>query len=168
MIVKYKDRAPSVSEDAMVWETACIAGDVTLEAGVSVWHGASIRGDSSFVTVGQGSNVQENATIHTSDGHPAVIGKGVTVGHNAIVHGCTVGDNVLIGMGAIILDGAVIGDNTVIGAGALVSQGKQIPAGSLVIGLPGKVARELDDAEKDSIRANACEYEELMREYRKK
>ena len=92
----------------------------------------------------------------------------MTVGHNAIVHGCTVGDNVLIGMGAIILDGAVIGDNTVIGAGALVSQGKQIPAGSLVIGLPGKVSRELDDAEKDSIRANACEYEELMREYRKK
>ena len=115
---------------------------------------------------GSGSNVQDNAVVHVSHGYPVRIGKGVTVGHGAIVHGCTVEDNVLIGMGAIILDGAVIGSGTIIGAGALVSQGKIIPPGSLVVGVPGKTVRELTNDEIQSIRDNADEYMNLLKEYK--
>ncbi len=166
MILTFKNKKPIVSDKALVFETSCIIGDVTVSQDVSIWPGACLRGDSGSIFVGKDSNVQDNATIHTSEGCNVTIGQGVTVGHNAIIHGCTIKDNVLVGMGATILDGAVIEENCIIGAGALVSSGKTIPAGSLVVGLPGKIVRALTDDEIQSIKNNAAEYEELVKEYK--
>lgn len=166
MIRSFGGKTPCVDSEALVFDSVELLGDVTIASGVSVWPGAVLRGDSAAITVGSGSNVQDNAVVHVSHGYPARIGKGVTVGHGAIVHGCTVEDNVLIGMGAIILDGAVIGSGTIIGAGALVSQEKIIPPGSLVVGVPGKIVRELTNDEIQSIRDNADEYMNLLKEYK--
>ena len=166
MIRSFGGKTPCIDSEALVFDSAELLGDVTIASGVSVWSGAVLRGDSAAITVGSGSNVQDNAVVHVSHGYPVRIGKGVTVGHGAIVHGCTVEDNVLIGMGAIILDGAVIGSGTIIGAGALVSQGKIIPPGSLIVGVPGKIERELTNDEIQSIRDNADEYMNLLKEYK--
>lgn len=166
MIVEFKAKKPEIHPQALVFEQATVIGDVSIAENVSIWSGACIRGDCAFVHIHKNSNVQENCTIHTSKDHPVVIGVGVTIGHNAIVHGCTLEDNVLIGMGAIVLDGAIIGKNSILGAGTLVSQGKIIPEGSLVIGLPGKVVRTLSPEEVEGIAANAQEYTELLKEYK--
>lgn len=166
MIIKFKGNEPIVDESALVFETSTIIGKTKIGKNVSVWPGACLRGDSDSINVGDGSNVQDNATVHTTEGCPVNIGKGVTVGHNAIIHGCTIKDNVLVGMGATVLDGAVIEENCIIGAGALVSSGKVIPAGSLVVGLPGKIVRQLTDDEVKSIHENALEYEQLVSEYK--
>lgn len=125
-------------------ETAAVIGDVVLGEGVGIWFGAVLRGDNETITVGDGSNVQENCVFHTDLGYPLTIGEGCTIGHKAMLHGCTIGDNSLIGMSATVLNGAVIGRNCLIGAGALVTEGKVIPDNSLVVGSPGKVVRELD------------------------
>ena len=135
-----------------------IVGDVEIGEGSSVWYNAVIRGDSDSIIIGENTNVQDNAVLHTSHDHGIKIGDNVTIGHGAIVHGCTVGNNVLIGMGAIILDGVVIEDNCIIGAGALVTQNKVIPEGVLVLGNPGKVVREISEEEKDGIVKNADSY----------
>ena len=160
---KYLDRTPKLHEEVFAAENAAVIGDATLEKDVNLWYGAVVRADEDSVIIGEGSNVQDNATVHTGKGFPVRIGKGVTIGHNAIVHGCTVGDNTLIGMGACILNGAVIGENCIIAAGALVKEGAVIPDGSLVVGLPGKVLRETDDAARAMIRRNAAEYVRLAR-----
>ncbi len=141
---------------------AVICGDVTLGDKVSVWYNAVIRGDMAPITIGDESNVQECSVLHVSEDMPLTIGNGVTVGHGAILHSCTIGDNSLIGMGAIVLDGAKIGKNCIVGAGALVTGGTEIPDGSLVIGSPGKVRRETTDAEIKANRKNAEEYIVLM------
>lgn len=141
---------------------AVICGDVTFGDKVSVWYNAVIRGDMAPITIGDESNVQECSVLHVSEGMPLQIGKGVTIGHGAILHSCTIGDNSLIGMGAIVLDGAKIGKNCIVGAGALVTGGTEIPDGSLVIGSPGKVRRETTDAEIEANRKNAEEYIALM------
>jgi carbonic anhydrase/acetyltransferase-like protein (isoleucine patch superfamily) len=131
-----------------------------------VWHGAVIRADVAAVTLGDRTNVQDNAVLHVSAGHPVVLGEGVTVGHGAIVHGCTVGDNSLIGMGSIVMDGAVVGNHCLVAAGAVVPSGMVIPDGSLVMGSPAVVKRALTQADKDYIRANAEEYVQKRELYR--
>ncbi len=132
---------------AFAAENATIAGSVRLEKNSSVWYGAVLRADTGRITIGENSNVQDNAVLHTGPGLDVTIGRGVSIGHGAIVHGCTVGDNCLIGMHATILNGAVIGAGSLIAAGALVPEGTVIPAGSLVIGVPGKVVRPVSAAQ---------------------
>lgn len=143
-----------------VAEGARVIGNVKIGNGSSVWYNAVIRGDSNSIVIGENTNVQDNAVLHTSHGHGLKIGDNVTIGHGAIVHGCTIGNNVLIGMGAIVLDGVVIEDNCIIGAGALVTQNKVIETGSLCFGNPAKVMRKISEEEKVSIFENAKEYVE--------
>ena len=157
----------SIDESVFVADGAKIIGDVEIGKGSSVWFNAVIRADSNKVKIGENSNVQDNAVIHTSEGFGVQIGDNVTIGHGAIVHGCTVENNVMIGMGAIVLNGAVIGENSIIGAGTLVTQGKIIPAGSLAFGNPVKVVRELTDDEIKSITDNANSYVKEANEYKK-
>ena len=154
-----------IADDIFVADGAKIIGDVAIGKDSSVWYNAVIRGDSNSIVIGENTNVQDCAVLHTSHSHGLVIGDNVTIGHGAIVHGCTVGNNVLIGMGAIILDGAVVEDNCIIGAGALVTQNKVIPSGSLVLGNPAKVARELKEEEIASILKNADEYVQEAQKY---
>ena len=152
--------------DVVLLPGARVNGKVELGAGCSVWYNAVIRGDEAPITVGENTNIQDNCTLHTSFGHPLRVGSGVTVGHNAVLHGCTVGDNCLIGMGAIVLDDAVIGDNCVVGAGALVTQGTVIPAGSMTLGSPARVRRALTQEEIEGIRLNAQVYVKEKEHYR--
>lgn len=137
------DTAPDVPSDSWVAPSADLIGDVRLGNEVSVWFGAVIRADNTAIVVGHRSNVQEGAVLHSDPGAPLTIGDGCTIGHRATLHGCTIGDNVLVGIGAIILNGAVIGDDCLIGAGALITEKKIFPAGSLIVGAPAKAVREL-------------------------
>ena len=139
---------------------------MVLEEGASVWFCSTLRGDNERITVGAGSNVQENCVFHTDMGFPLTIGPGCTIGHKVMLHGCTIGTNSLIGMGATVLNGAKIGDNCLIGAGALITEGKEIPDGSLVMGAPGKVIRQLDAAAITGLKASALHYQENMRRFR--
>ena len=150
--------APDVDPDAWIAPGAVVLGACTLEAGSSVWFGAVLRGDNERITVGRGSNVQDLCVLHTDLGFPLRIGTDCTIGHRAILHGCTIGDGALVGMGATILNGAVIGEGCLVGAGALVGEGKRIPPGSLVMGMPGKVVRDLDDAARAGLVASARAY----------
>ncbi len=153
------DVRPVVADDAWVAPGSYVIGKVTLAAKSSVWFGCTLRGDNEMITVGAGSNVQENCVLHTDMGYPLTIGAGCTIGHKAMLHGCTIGDNSLIGMGATVLNGAVIEENCLIGAGALIPEGKVIPAGSLVMGMPGKVVRELDAKAIEGLRLSALAYQ---------
>ena len=137
-----------------------------LEQGASVWFGATLRGDNEPIRIGEGSNIQENCVIHTDMGYPATVGRNCTIGHKAMLHGCTIEDGSLVGMGATILNGAVIGKGCIIGAGALVAEGKIIPDGSLVMGIPGKVVRDLDSDARQGILASARHYQDRMRHFR--
>ena len=169
MIDSFLGRRPSLGAEVYVSDSAAVIGDVTLGDGASVWFGASLRGDVHWIRVGAGSNIQDNATVHVSRGtHPCDVGAGVTVGHNAVVHGCTIEDDVLIGMGAIVLDGAVIGAGSLVGAGALVTGGTVVPPRSLVIGAPARVVRTLSDDDVERNRANAAHYVRMARMYRGK
>src|SRR6056297_642308 len=158
--------APQIQEDTWVAPDANLIGRVVLEAAASVWFGCTLRGDNEEIRIGAGSNVQENTVMHTDMGFPLHIGAGCTVGHKAMLHGCTIGDNSLIGMGATVLSGAVIGRDCLIGAGALVTEGKEIPDGSLVMGAPGRVVRSLGADAIAGLRASAAHYQERMRQYR--
>ena len=162
------DVAPQVPDDGDFWvaPNAQVIGAVTLESGVGVWFGVVLRGDNEPITIGEGSNIQENTVAHTDMGYPVTIGKNCTIGHSAIIHGCTVGDNSLIGMGATVLTGAVIGKNCLIGAGALVTEGKVIPDGSLVVGMPAKVIRSLDADAIEGLKQSALHYQDNMRRFR--
>ena len=150
--------APQIAEDAWVAPDANVIGDVVLGAQASVWFGATLRGDNEPITIGAGTNVQENVVMHTDPGFPLEIGENCTIGHKALLHGCRIGSGALIGMGAIVLNGAVIGEGALIGAGALITEGKEIPAGSLVMGAPGKVVRTLDEAARDGLLRSAENY----------
>ncbi len=168
MVLPFLGRRPVLANDAWVAPTAAVTGDVTLSAGASVWYGASLRGDVNWIEVGPGSNVQDCATVHTSRGtHPCRLMANVTVGHNAVVHGCTLEDDVLIGMGAVVLDGAVIGAGSIVGAGALVTMNTVVPPRSLVVGNPARVVRPLTDEEVERNHANALHYVRLARMYRR-
>lgn len=165
---KDEKRMKNIAEWVYVAEGAKIIGDVTIGEDSSVWYNAVIRGDSNSIVIGENTNVQDNAVLHTSHSHGLKIGDNVTIGHGAIVHGCTIGNNVLIGMGAIVLDGAVVEDNCIIGASALVTQNKVMPEGSLVLGNPAKMVRVISEEEKASIIKNAKEYVKEAKSYLKK
>ncbi|MHC1629908.1 MAG: gamma carbonic anhydrase family protein [Methanoculleaceae archaeon] len=156
----------SLPPDVFIAGSATVLGDVKLDSGVSIWYGAVIRGDRDRICIGEGTNIQDNAVIHTSAGYPVTIGRCCSVGHGAIIHGCTIGDNVLVGMGAIVMNGAAVGSGSLIGAGALVTEGSRIPPGSVVVGVPGKVVRKVRPEERSSIHENARVYMELAGRYR--
>jgi carbonic anhydrase/acetyltransferase-like protein (isoleucine patch superfamily) len=158
--------APQLHADTWVAPDANLIGQVTLDEGASVWFGATLRGDNEPITIGAGSNVQENCVMHTDIGYPLVIGPGCTIGHKVMLHGCTIGEGTLIGMGATILNGAKIGAGCLIGAGALVTENKVIPDGSLVMGSPGRVVRQLDGPALAMLRASALHYQDNMRRFR--
>ena len=160
--------SPRLPEGNDFWiaPTAALIGDVALDAGTSVWFGAVLRGDNEPLIIGAGSNIQDNCVLHTDMGFPLIIGRNCTIGHRALVHGCSIGNNTLIGMGATILNGAKIGDNCLVGAGALVTEGKEFPDGSLVIGSPARVARTLRDEEIEGLEEPALLYQANMRRYR--
>ena len=158
--------APEIAEDSWVAPDANVIGNVRVEEGASVWFGTTIRGDNEPIVIGKGSNVQENTVMHTDPGCPLTIGEGCTIGHKAMLHGCSIGDNSLIGMGATVLNSARIGKNCLIGAGALITEGKEIPDGSLVMGAPGKIVRQLDEAAINGLRGSAIHYQENMRRFR--
>jgi len=167
MIYALDDLTPEIDADTWVAPDANVIGRVRLLPGASVWFTATLRGDNEWIEVGAGSNVQEGCTLHSDIGYPVTIGKDCTIGHNVILHGCIIGDETLIGMGATVLNGARIGRNCLIGAGALITEGKVIPDGSLVMGAPGKVVRQLDAAAIEGLRASARSYQANMRQYRR-
>ena len=166
MIYELDGTAPDVDEDAWVAPDANVIGRVRLASGSSVWFGTTIRGDNEPILIGRDSNIQEACVLHTDLGFPLTVGARVTVGHKAMLHGCTIGDGALIGMGATVLNGAVIGEGCLIGANALVTEGKVIPPGSLVMGAPGKVVRELDAAARQALLSSAENYRQNAARFR--
>lgn len=149
----------------VILQGAVVVGTVTLEENVSVWYNAVLRGDTGSVTVKAGSNIQDNVTVHTAEGYPVLVEENVSVGHGAILHGCRIGENTVVGMGAIVLNGAKIGKNCLLGAGTLIPQNTEIPDNSLVIGFPGKVKRSLTEEEIANNRKNALHYIALSQKY---
>ncbi|CUH82333.1 2,3,4,5-tetrahydropyridine-2,6-dicarboxylate N-acetyltransferase [Tritonibacter multivorans] len=160
------DLRPDIHEDTWVAPCAKLIGQVVVEAAASVWFGVTIRADHEVIRVGKGSNVQEDVVMHIDKGFPLTIGENCTIGHQAMLHGCTIGDNTLIGMGATVLNGAKIGKNCLIGAGALITEGKEIPDNSLVMGAPGKIIRAVDAAGAQRLTASALHYQENMRRFK--
>ena len=158
--------SPEIAADAWAAPTAQLMGKVWLGARASVWFGAVLRGDNEWIEVGDGANIQENTVCHTDPGMPLTIGRNCTIGHRAMLHGCTIGDESLVGMGATVLNGARIGRNCLVGACALVTEGKEIPDGSLVIGAPGKVARALTEQEIAGLRTSALGYQRNAARFR--
>lgn len=166
MIIPFKKKSPVIDDSCFVAENSTVIGDVKIGAKSSVWFGAVIRGDMASVTIGEKTNIQDNATVHVGL-KPCKIGSGVTVGHNAVVHSATIGDNVLVGMGSVVLDEAVIGENSIIGAGAVVTGGTVIPPNSLVVGTPAKVVKEVGLTQRASTKMNAAAYVQLAEKYKK-
>lgn len=166
VLLSVSGRIPELHPESFVAAGARVVGAVTLAEGSSVWYNAVLRADSDSITVGPGSNLQDNVSVHVDAGHPVVIGRDVSVGHNAVVHGCRIGDGTLIGMGSVVLSGAVIGDGCLIAAGAVVLEGAVVPAGSLVAGVPAKVRRALTDDERAGIVRNAQTYRAHLQAHR--
>lgn len=160
------EHRPEIHPDTWVAPDANLIGKVVLEEGASVWFGCTIRADHEEIRIGQGTNVQENCVMHIDAGYPLTIGANCTIGHKVMLHGCTIGENSLIGMGATVLNGARIGRNCLIGAGALITENKEIPDNSLVMGAPGKVVRQLDEATVARIAWSAKHYQDNMRRFR--
>lgn len=167
MIESLDAHTPRIDPSAHVAPTAVVIGQVTVAAGASIWYGAVLRGDEELIRIGARSNVQDNAVIHTDPGIDVVIGEGVTIAHAVVLHGCSIGDHCLIGMGAIILNGATIASECIVGAGALVPPGKTFPPGSLILGSPARRVRDLTAAERESIRLNAEHYITCAGRYRR-
>ncbi|NMR28371.1 gamma carbonic anhydrase family protein [Crystallibacter degradans] len=165
-IITLAGKTPATDPSAFVAPTATLSGDVELAADSSAFYGVSVRGDTAPIRVGAGSNLQDNVVLHADEGFPCTVGAGVSIGHTAVVHGCTVEDNCLIGMSATIMNGAVVGAGSLVAAGALVLEGTQIPPRSLVAGVPAKVRRELSDEEYQSVLDNAAHYVELAKLHR--
>lgn len=166
MIYALDGLLPRLSEDTWVAPDANVIGNVVLEDGASVWFGCTLRGDNEEIRVGAGSNLQENVVCHTDPDCPLIIGTDCTIGHKAMLHGCVIGAGSLIGMGATVLNGAQIGSGCLIGAGALIPEGKVIPDGSLVMGMPGKVVRDLDAEARAALLRSAEHYRTNMRRFR--
>ncbi|WP_406237632.1 gamma carbonic anhydrase family protein [Nocardia sp. NBC_01009] len=158
MRIQVGEFAPEVDDSAWIAPNATVIGRVQLAAEVSVWYSAVVRADLEQISIGARTNIQDGCVLHADPGFPLTVGTGVSVGHNAILHGCTIGDDVLVGMGATVLNGAVIGAGCLIAANALIPEGAHIPPGSLVAGVPGKVRRELSAAEQDGLRLGAAVY----------
>lgn len=168
MIKAFKSHMPQIQPNTFIAKSADIIGEVIVEESANIWYNTVVRGDVEPIFIGNHTNVQDQVVIHTSHGFPVSIGPHVTIGHGAIVHGCTVEDHVLIGMGAIVLDGAYIEKNCIIGAGALIPPNKRIPSNSLVVGSPGKIVRTLSDEEIEQIEQSAIEYVELSQHHKSK
>ncbi len=164
-IYQLGDDAPRLADGAWVAASAQVIGRVALGAGASVWFGAVLRGDNEWITVGAGSNVQEGSVLHTDIGFPLTLGEGVTVGHQVMLHGCTVGDGALIGIQAVVLNGAKIGRNCLVGAGSVVTEGKDFPDGALILGSPARVVRMLDEAQIARMRGGAAHYVDNARRF---
>ena len=165
-IYQLGDLVPDIHPSAYVAENATVIGRVKLEANTSVWSNVTIRGDNDQITIGENSNIQESSVLHTDPGFLLTLGKGVSVGHQAMLHGCTVGDNSLIGIQAVVVNNAKIGRNCLVGAGALVTEGKEFPDNSLIIGTPAKVARMLTDAEVANLQRIAAGYVQRAQDFK--
>jgi carbonic anhydrase/acetyltransferase-like protein (isoleucine patch superfamily) len=163
----FEGHRPELPDDGQYWiaDNATVLGKVRLGADASIWFGCVLRGDNELIDIGARSNIQDLCMIHTDPGYPATIGDDCTVGHRAILHGCTIGANSLVGMGAIILNGATIGRNCIVGAGALIAENKTIPDNSLVVGMPGKVIRTLDEASAEQLTRSAQIYVDKWKRY---
>ena len=157
-IYQLEDFAPDIHPSAWVADSAEVIGRVALAENASVWYGAVLRGDNDHITIGANSNVQEGSVLHTDPGKPLVVGQGVTIGHQVMLHGCTIGDHSLIGIQSVILNGARIGRHSIVGAGSLVTEGKQFPDGVLIVGSPAKVVRELTPEQIAGLQASALHY----------
>lgn len=166
MIYQFEDRTPTLPEEYYVADSATVIGDVVLKNQASIWFGAVLRGDIEPITIGERSNIQDNSVAHTGRNHPTSVGNDTTVGHKVTLHGCTIGNNCLIGMDSTLLDGSEIGANCIIGAGSLVKQNQKIPAGSLALGYPARVIRKLTDEEIGDVRKYAERYVVLQARYR--
>ena len=164
MIKKYKQKSPVIDDEAYIAETAVIIGDVTLKKNSNIWFGAALRGDMESITIGENTNVQENSVIHVDKTAKVIVGDNCTIGHNAIIHGCTIGNNTLIGMGAILLNGAKIGNNSIVAASALVTQNKEFEDGVLILGNPAKVVRKLTEEEINKNRESSLNYVKISKE----
>lgn len=165
-IYQLGDSAPTIHESAWVAENAQVIGRVTMGEGSGAWFGVVIRGDTESVTIGRGTNVQDNSVLHADPGVPLTIGNDVSIGHQVMLHGCTVGDGTLIGIQAVVLNGAKIGKNCLVGAGALVTEGKEFPDGSMIIGSPAKVVRQLSPEQIEGLRKSAQHYIDNARRYK--
>jgi carbonic anhydrase/acetyltransferase-like protein (isoleucine patch superfamily) len=165
-IYQLGEHAPEIDPSAYVAESASVIGKVTLAANATVWFGVTLRGDNERITIGENSNVQDGATMHTDMGYPLTLGKNVSIGHQAMLHGCTVGDGSLIGIQAVILNGAKIGKGCLVGAGALVTEGKEFPDHSLIVGMPAKAIRTLTQDDLDRLQNNADGYAQRGKRYR--
>ncbi len=165
MFYALRGDVPQVAEGVFVAPGAQVVGRVSLAPESSVWFNAVLRGDVDSITVGSGTNIQDLSLVHCDAGFPTVIGSDCTIGHSCIIHGCTIGDNVLVGMGTTILNGAKIGDNCLIGAGSLITEGKEFPPGSVIMGRPAKVVREVSDRELDMIRRGHLNYKQNAKKY---
>ena len=166
-LLVYEGRSPSIAEDVFIAEGAMVIGDVTIGAGSSVWYNAVLRGDIAPIRVGRGSNVQDGAVLHVDEGAPCVIGDDVVIGHGAVVHSATVGDRALVAMHATLLSGSVVGAESIVGANALVAEGKEFPPRSLIVGVPGKVLREVTDEQVAASLANARRYAGSAQDHRR-
>lgn len=166
MIKNFLKKRPYIEESCFIAENASIIGDVKIGQNSSVWFGSVIRAELNSISIGKNTNIQDNSTLHEDKDAPLIIGDNVTVGHNVILHGCNIENNVLIGMGSIILNNAKIGEQTIIGAGSLVTEGKEIPSGVLCLGSPAKVIRNLTEEEISRIKISADHYRELASEYK--
>ncbi|MDD2692656.1 MAG: gamma carbonic anhydrase family protein [Simplicispira sp.] len=158
--------APHIAATAWVADSAQVMGQVELGEGASVWFGAVVRGDTDRITIGAGSNIQDASVLHADAGQPLLVGERVTVGHQVVLHGCTIGDESLIGIGAVVLNGAKIGKNCLVGAGALVTEGKEFPDGSMILGSPAKALRQLTPAQIEGLRQSARHYTDNARRFR--
>lgn len=167
-IYQLEQDIPEIDPTAFVAESAAVVGKVRMEPHSSVWFNVAIRGDNELITIGENSNIQEGAVLHTDIGYPMQIGKNVTVGHQAMLHGCTIGEGALIGIQAVILNGATIGRNCLVGAGALVTEGKQFPDNSLIIGAPAKAVRQLTEEDIARMHAGTDSYVERAQQFKSK
>jgi carbonic anhydrase/acetyltransferase-like protein (isoleucine patch superfamily) len=157
---------PAVADSAWVADNAQVMGAVSIAADASVWFGVTVRGDTETIEIGEGSNIQDGSVMHADHGKPIKVGKNVTVGHMVMLHGCTIGDESLIGIGAVVLNGAKIGKNCLVGAGSLVTEGKEFPDGSMIMGTPAKVVRELSPEQIEGLRQSASHYVENARRFK--
>jgi len=157
-VYQLDDHKPQIAPSAWVADNAQVMGAVTMEADASVWFGATVRGDTEHITIGEGANIQDGSVLHADHGMPLKVGKHVTVGHMVMLHGCTIGDESLIGIGAVVLNGAKIGKNCLVGAGSLVTEGKEFPDGTMIMGTPAKVVRQLTPEQIQGLRQSAKHY----------